>query len=269
MEKNDFSIKMVNKIALSLLDVSEREIIGEHCCTILCPQGGENCIIAEELEGERQRGVVIKNRRGKEIPVFKTVTPLQIEGDEYFLESIIDISRQKASERVLKQSRDELKKTLERAELFAKKAEEANRAKSRFLASMSHEIRTPLNGVMGFLSLLSETGLNEEQLEYLDNAQNSARTLLTLINDLLDFSKIEAGKLDIEKIAFNPRVAIEETAVILFPFAREKANRLFVSVDGKIPEELVGDSERFKQIIMNLGSNAVKFTDNGTCIGYG
>ena len=143
------------------------------------------------------------------------------------------------------------------------RAEAASRAKSEFLANMSHEIRTPLNGVIGMVELTLDTPLDDSQRDYLDTARQSADTLLAVINDVLDFSKIEAGKLDLDPVKFSLRESLNQTMKILALRAHQKGLELLCDVDPDVPDALVGDASRLRQIVTNLIGNAVKFTETG------
>jgi len=156
------------------------------------------------------------------------------------------------------------KKLAEEKLIVARKAaESANIAKSQFCANMSHEIRTPMNAISGFLQLLDKTRLNKEQKEFVNNINSSTESLLNIVNDILDISRIESGKLQLEKIAFDIRQAIEKAVIPFSVKAKEKSLELNLLVSTDIPQMVVGDPIRLRQVISNLISNAIKFTEKG------
>ncbi|MDR2551694.1 MAG: response regulator [Treponema sp.] len=142
-------------------------------------------------------------------------------------------------------------------------AEKAMEAKSRFLATMSHEIRTPIQTITGMTELLEETSLNGEQYEYTRQIKSSAELLLALVNDILDYSKIEAGKMELERTAFSPGGATEEAADMLSTEIRKKSLAFYLDIPEETRTEVLGDPKRFRQVLINLISNAVKFTARG------
>lgn len=195
-------------------------------------------------ETERVRG------DGSVVPVSVTMSPIKgsagIHGVATIAQDITDRRRTETELRLAQES-----------------AVEASRLKSEFLATMSHEIRTPMNGVVGLTELLLGTNLDRTQRQYLEGVRTAAEALLTLINDILDFSKLEAGKVDLEVIEFDPRQLLDDIAALLTEQAQSKGLELIAYCSPEVPARLVGDAGRVRQILLNLATNAVKFTPAG------
>jgi two-component system, sensor histidine kinase and response regulator len=189
------------------------------------------------------------HRDGHEFPVELSITTTSSGKEQIFAAFLRDITERKRADGELREAKES--------------AETASAAKSTFLATMSHEIRTPMNGILGMTELVLDTELTAEQRENLGLVRLSAESLLTIINDILDFSKIEAGKLEMEILPFQLRDSLDESMRLLSFRAHQKGLELVYEVEADVPDALMGDAGRIRQILINLVGNSIKFTASG------
>ncbi len=251
-------IKSFNKACEALFGYQPEEVIGENIRVLMpfpyaaehdqylenCHQSGHKKIIGISRE------VLAKRKDDSMFPIDLTVSEFYLSEERYFIGIIRDITQRKMTEEALVEAKE--------------KAEVSNTLKSEFLASMSHEIRTPMNGIIGTNHLLLSTTLDKEQRKLVDISLTSATTLLDLINDILDFSKIEAHKLDIESIPFDMHILASNIISMLQVSSQKKNIKLELNYSDSIPESVIGDPNRIRQILLNLVNNAIKFTKYGS-----
>ncbi|PWW82451.1 hypothetical protein CR164_05515 [Prosthecochloris marina] len=267
----------VNPAACKIIGLSHEEIAGKTCCKFICSYEHDSCPFIdmippadnEELMTDSEQQLI--QAGGKKLTILKTVKYITIEGQEYLLESFVDISEQKRQQTQLKRMYSKLKKlntNLEEEIAFANRmaieAETANIAKSEFLANMSHEIRTPLNGITGMVSLLLDTGLTSKQQEYADTLQQSSDILLDIINKVLEYTSLETSRVKASTVVFNLKDLLLRITEIIKLKAQDKKLHFSKRISHDVPERITGDPEYLKQILVNLGNNAVKFTPKGS-----
>lgn len=298
VEKQTHIIVDTNNKALELIGVDRNQLLGSKCNGALCQTDHGICSVCQNSVSSDHSERMFKNSSGVMIPILKTVNTIMLNGKEHILETFVDITEQKdahekleqanhaleirskaleqsqkAAIKLMQQAEDakketesansKLKESIESAHVIAEEALHATNAKSQFLANMSHEIRTPMNSIIGFSDILTEENLSEQQHKYVEAVRNSASHLLQLINDILDFSKIEAGKLHTEIIDFPLSQFIMEVDSMIRPMAVNKKLKFEILQCSSLPMIIKSDPSRIKQCLINLITNAIKFTSHG------
>jgi signal transduction histidine kinase/CheY-like chemotaxis protein len=244
MDQNHHT-KIVNKTAREMLLVNQEEV-GDENITDRLMFSKDYYDLKDDSSFDTHQFVLYKHE-GEEVAVYKKDLPLVIEDEEYLLSAYVDVT------------------PIEKARKYEAAS---NTAKSEFLAKMSHEIRTPMNGIIGMTEALGQENLTPNQREYVQIVKRSADVLLTLIDDILDFSKIEAGKMQLEEIPFKLREEVKLCVDLFRPIIAEKKLQFSLKINPDVPENIIGDPFRLRQVLSNLLSNAIKFTHEGE-IGVG
>ncbi len=239
-----------NKTAQAMFGYSRAHLLTMYVSHLMPWQAAYAALNEVQRSGHSRNESELRRSDGRVIPVEVVWSRVKLEGRSLLHGIVRDITERKKALGEIQRAKDE--------------AERANRAKSLFVAMMSHEIRTPLNGIIGYTDLLLATDLSEEQRENLTMIQRSGDILLNIINDLLDFSRIESGRLDLEMVDFEPVECIEEVLVLQAKMAAAKGLELTYDVMNGLPRTVRGDVTRVRQVLMNLVSNALKFTMEGS-----
>lgn len=262
----------VSKASESLLGYQPCEMIGKMKFWDLRPATGPGSLKDSALEKVKTRSVfrnvenVAQGKKGDNVIFVPNAVPVfNSDGSlKGYRGSDLDITARKTAEDELIQTNRNLEEANARAQKLAEEAAKANAAKSEFLANMSHEIRTPMNGIIGMTEVALNTNLNSEQKEYLEAVLTSAEAMMIIVNDILDFSKIEAGKIELSNSEFNLYELIEDTInTLAVSLQKNRDVEISCLFNSDIPDRVIGDPVRFRQVITNLVGNSIKFTHKG------
>ncbi|MCB0761188.1 MAG: response regulator [Flavobacteriales bacterium] len=244
----------MNDPGTDMFGYSREEIIGENFSLLrkhALTEEEDHRGVTEMLNNKFWNSdIELRRKDGSAFMAYVNVALIHKFGNQFLVYRVKDITAEKEFEREIINAKE--------------KAEEAVRIKSQFLATMSHEIRTPMNGVIGMTSMLQRTKLNAQQANYVDTIQKSGENLLVIINDILDFSKIESGKIELDNHRFNLHEMLTDILELLSPIAAARQLDMALKIGADVPNEIVADSTRLKQVLINLINNAIKFTHKGS-----
>jgi len=259
----DLNYRFGNKAFRNRFSPNGRDLTGKSMLEVLGPVlNAQNLNVMREMTDgkERQTERRVDFPDGKIEHSIVRFLPDLMDGEvQGYYVFVFDITEIKAAQAQLEALNEELARR-------SAQAEAASVSKSAFLASMSHEIRTPMNAILGMHSLIQKTSLTPRQLDYLKKSERAAKSLLGLLNDILDYSKVEAGKLSLDPQPFRMDDLLDEMSVIFSAYVGNKPVEVLFDVGSGLPEVLVGDSLRIKQVLINLGGNAIKFTEQGSVV---